>query len=158
MLFCPSLMVIMTMVVVKIRDKIIFTINSNNTVARFRPISPLTVYMVYECPLKQMIQKSPGLKNLNISCNPLKVDGSMKILEGIKKSPRILRVDMRLTECSRDIDLAIQETLRKNRFANKKAPTFSASSRSSSPSLHTQTQTQRTPKSSTSKKYPYPKH
>ena len=99
-------------------------------------------------PLKSMIIKSPALKNLFLSCNPLKAEGCIKILEGVQTSSKIMKADIRLTGCSRDVDLAIQQALKKNRFAVKKGPSFSSSSRSSSPSGHS---------SSTTKKYPYPK-
>ena len=72
----------------------------------------------------------------------------MKILEGVKTSSKIMKADVRLTGCSRDVDLAIQQALKKNRFAVKKGPSLSASSRSTSPSGSTSTST---------KKYPYPK-
>ena len=100
--------------------------------------------------LKTMIVKSPALKHLYLSCNPLKVDGCVKILEGVKTSSRIMKADVRLTGCSRDVDLAIQQALKKNRFAVKKGPSLSASSRSTSPTSPSRS-------TSTSKKYPYPK-
>ena len=98
-------------------------------------------------PLKTMIIKSPALKHLFLSCNPLNKEGCIKILEGVQTSSKIMKADIRLTGCSRDVDLAIQQALKKNRFAVKKGPSLSASSRSSSPSGA----------STSTKKYPYPK-
>ncbi len=78
------------------------------------------------------IGRSPGLRSLNVSCNPLGNSGGMAILDGVKATNRLNKVDIRLTGCGRDVDLSIQEILRKNRFA-KRPPLASTSSRSSSP-------------------------
>ena len=129
---------------------------SSNTTLHTLDISSNFLSKSCKDSLKLMISKSPGLKNLNISCNPLGVDGGIKILEGIRSNPKIMRVDIRLTGCSRDTDLAIQEALKKNRYASgKRAPSLSTTSRNSSPSGST-TQPPTTPCMST-KKYPFPK-
>ena len=94
--------------------------------------------------------KSPALKELNIACNKLNVDGGFKVLEGVNLSTKIVKCDVRLTGCGRDVDMAIQQTLKKNRLNKVKPPTLSSSSRSSSPSG------MQTP-SKSGRKYPYPK-
>lgn len=105
-------------------------------------------FLTHECgeALKTMIIKSPGLKHLNVACNPLKADGGHCLLHGVRNSGRLMRIDVRLTDCGRDVDLAIQQAIKNNRFA-KRGPALSSSSRSSSPS-----QT-----SGPSRKFAYPK-
>ena len=124
--------------------------------------------------------RSPSLRDLNVACNPLNVDGGFKVLEGnftyvvstntyykyllntvtflltrvsltgVNQSNRILKLDVRLTGCGREVDMAIQQAIKKNRLQKVRPPTLSSSSRSSSPSGF---ETPAKPKT----KYPYPK-
>jgi hypothetical protein len=84
-----------------------------------------------------MILKSPALRYLNLTCNPLNVDGGHKLLDGVRNSPRLLKVDVRLTGCGRDVDMAMQDALKKNKFA--RGPPHTSTSSSSSPSTDTST-------------------
>ena len=60
-------------------------------------------------------------------------------------------MDVRLTGCGRDVDMTIQQAIKKNRLQKVRPPTLSSSSRSSSPASGSQTPTKE------KKKYPYPK-
>ena len=60
-------------------------------------------------------------------------------------------MDVRLTGCGRDVDMTIQQAIKKNRLQKVRPPTLSSSSRSSSPASGGQTPTKE------KKKYPYPK-
>ena len=42
--------------------------------------------------LHHMLSKSPGLRNLNISTNPIKVEGATKILEAVKANNIVERL------------------------------------------------------------------
>ena len=66
-------------------------------------------------------------------------------------SSRIMKMDVRLTGCGRDVDMTIQQAIKKNRLQKVRPPTLSSSSRSSSPASGGQTPTKE------KKKYPYPK-
>jgi len=62
-----------------------------------------------------------------------------------------MKMDVRLTGCGRDVDMTIQQAIKKNRLQKVRPPTLSSSSRSSSPASGGQTPTKE------KKKYPYPK-
>ena len=62
-----------------------------------------------------------------------------------------MKMDVRLTGCGRDVDMTIQQAIKKNRLQKVRPPTLSSSSRSSSPASGAQTPTKE------KKKYPYPK-
>lgn len=58
--------------------------------------------------VSKMLAKNSTLKLLSLACNKLGSDGSADILEGLKANENILKVDVRLTECGREVDLAVQ--------------------------------------------------
>ena len=62
-----------------------------------------------------MLARNTSLKLLNLSCNSLNESGGKILLEGFKQNEHLLKLDIRLTNAGKDVDLAVQEVIRRNK-------------------------------------------
>nr|XP_040574783.1 dynein regulatory complex subunit 5-like [Lepeophtheirus salmonis] len=86
-----------------------------------------------------MLKLSSSIKELNLACNSLGNEGGMILLEGVKSSLTINKLDLRLTGVSKEVDLAIQELLKLNKKKSIRMSTSSSSSAATSISSTTTT-------------------
>ena len=66
--------------------------------------------------IARFLKYAKNLQELSLACNNLSPEAGEKILEGIADTTNLVKLDLRLTGCGRNVDLGVQEILRRNKF------------------------------------------